>query len=240
MKLSGRLYYTDKGWLIKPDRALTPSELERLDTLAPDPSKGASVQLEFIDPRKANAKQRRLFFALISDIHRWSGEPSDWLKEYFYLKFVIAHDGKLISLADDTKNTVTDATQLIDLLTDFIIDWEVPVEDGYELLPRDEEHFIYECLIHRKCVICGRRADLHHVDRGMGNNTVGMGVNRNKVDHSKRELYPLCRVHHTEIEKLNTRLFEQKHHIHVKGIKLTPEILRKLGVRGNYDNLEAN
>ena len=239
MKLSGRAYYTDKGWLIKPDRALTTSELERLDTLAPDPSRGASVQLEFIDPRKANAKQRRLFFALISDIHRWSGEPSDWLKEYFYLKFVIAHDGKLISLADDTKNTVTDATELIDQLVDFIIDWDVPVEDGYQLLPRDEEHFQYACIKHRKCLICGRRADIHHLENKPGN-AVGMGGNRNKVDHSKRYLAALCRKHHNMVHQLGTTAFCRKYGLTRLGIKVDAETLKKIGVRGNYGNSSSN
>lgn len=68
----------------------------------------------------------------------------------------------------------------------------------------------------------------------MGNNTVGMGMNRNKVDHSKRELYPLCREHHQEIETINTAAFENKYRINVKGIKLTPDVLRKLGVKGEY------
>lgn len=229
---SGKAYWEQGGWWIAPDE--TPN-LSHIETMYGKVS-GVPVEYEIPDRRKARPKQRRLFFALIGDIHRWSGEPVEWLKEYFYLQFVIKFAGKEISLSDTTTNTVTDATELINLVIDFIFDYDVPIRDGYQLLPRDESYFIYKCLINRKCVICGKRADLHHVDYGMGNNTVGMGMNRNNIDHSKRDLYPLCREHHTEIETLNTKGFERKYHIHVKGIKLTPDVLRKLGVKGAYGN----
>lgn len=238
MKLSGRAYYTNQGWLIKPDRTLTPSELERLDTLAPDPSKGASVQLEFIDPRKANAKQRRLFFALLSDIYRWSGQPWGWLRDCFYLQYSIKY-GKSISLKGDTDSTVTEATNLIDLMVDFIIDYGVPVKDGYELLPRDEEHFQYACIKHRKCLICGRRADIHHLENKPGN-AVGMGGNRDKVDHSKRYLAALCRKHHNIVHQLGTTAFCRKYGLTRLGIKVDAETLKKIGVRGNYGNSSSN
>ncbi len=235
MKVSGRAFYQDGGWFIKPDRALTQSELERLDTLAPVPANGASVELTFTDPRQANAKQRRLFFALLSDIHRWSGEPADWLKQYFYLQFAIKHDGRLISLADDTDSTVTDATELIDILVDFILDYDVPVEDGYELLPRDEEHFQYACIKHRACVICGKRADIHHLENIPGN-AVGMGGNRTHVDHTKRLLAALCRKHHNEVHNLGTYAFCKKYGLTRLGVKADAETLKKIGVRGNYEN----
>lgn len=231
---SGKAYWREGlGWIIQPDM---PMNLEHVATLNNGSLEGVPIEFEMPDPRRARPKQRRLFFALLGDIHRWSGEPVEWLKEYFYTMYTVKTAGKEISLANDTNNTVSDAVELIDQVIDFIFDWSVPIRDGYTLLPRDEEHFIYECLIHRQCVICGRHADLHHVDYGMGNNTVGMGMNRNKVDHSKRELYPLCREHHQEIETINTTAFENKYRIKVKGIKLTPDVLRKLGVKGEYDD----
>lgn len=235
MKVSGRAFFNSGEWCVTPDRVLTSSELARLDTLAPDPSKGASVELNFIDPRQANAQQRRLFFALLSDIHRWSGEPPGWLKDYFYLQYSIKYEGKTISLANDTDSTVTDATNLIDLLVDFILDYEVPVKDGYELLPRDEEYFQYTCIKHRSCLICGRHADIHHVE-GIYHNTIGMGGNRNKVDHSKRYLVPLCREHHNLVHQMGTTAFCKKFKLTRLGIKVDADTLKKIGVQGNYES----
>lgn len=190
------------------------------------------VDWEIADQRKARPQQRRLFFALLGDIERWSGNAVEDLKEIFYTQYLIKTAGKEISLSDATESSVSDANELLDLVIDFMFEWRVPFKYGYELLPRDEEYYLYECCRHRVCCVCGREgADIHHVD----GSTVGMGGNRNKVDHSKRYVMALCREHHSEWHTIGPAAFSNKYHIPVDGIKLNVSDLKKIGVSGKYE-----
>lgn len=227
-----------KGYVGRDGRAYAVPDiqpnLEHIATMNDGNVQGVPARVEWVDPRQARPQQRALFFALVNDIHQWSGEPSEWLKEYFYTLYTVKTAGKEISLADGTTNTVTDAKELIDEVVDFIFEYDVPVKQGYVLLPRDENEFQYECIKHRKCLICGKHADIHHLELDNGN-AVGMGMNRTKVDHSKKLLVALCRVHHNEIHSKGTRLFCHDHHLTNVGIKVNAETLKRIGVQGNYD-----
>lgn len=227
---NGQARWHKDHWNVFPD---SEPNFEHIETINGRNVKSVPVTVEFSDHRKARPKQRALFFALMGDIHEWSGEPTEWLKEYFYTMYTIKTAGKTISLADDTENSVTDAKELIEQVIDFIFENGVPVKTGYHLLPRDENYFQYECIKHRECLICGKRGDIHHIE-GIYGNTIGMGSNRNHVDHSKRILACLCRTHHNEIHNKGTRLFCYDHHLTNIGIKVDTETLKRIGVQGNY------
>lgn len=185
------------------------------------------VDFEVADPRKARVQQRRLFFALLHDIETYFVVPSEFLKSMFYTQYEFYTAGKSISLSDATESSVNDANTLLDLVIDFMFEWHVPFKKGYELLPKEEDYYLYQCCRHRVCTICSKYADIHHID------VVGR-TNRNKVDHTKRHVMALCRVHHNEIESIGAIKFAQKYHVPVTGIKLKIEDLQKLGIRGNY------
>lgn len=76
--------------------------------------------------------------------------------------------------------------------------------------------------------MCGDYADIHHLD------TVGMGMNRDHVDHTKKHVMPLCRTHHENYHQLGAEKFAELYHVPANGIKLDVETLKKLGVKGNY------
>ncbi|MBF7115201.1 putative HNHc nuclease [Pediococcus pentosaceus] len=185
------------------------------------------VDFEVADPRKVRVQQRRLFFALLHDIETYFVVPSEFLKSMFYTQYEFYTAGKSISLSDTTESSVSDANQLLDLVIDFMFEWRVPFKKGYELLPKEEDYYLYQCCRHRFCTICSKYADIHHID------VVGR-TNRNKIDHSQRHVMALCRVHHNEIESIGAIKFAQKYHVPVTGIKLKIEDLQKLGIRGNY------
>lgn len=186
------------------------------------------VDFEVADPRRVRVQQRRLFFALLHDIEAYFVVPSEFLKSMFYTQYEFYTAGKSISLSDHTESSVSDANQLLDLVIDFMFEWRVPFKKGYELLPKEERYFLYQCCRHRVCTVCSRYADIHHID------VVGR-TNRNKIDHSQRHVMALCRAHHSEIESIGPAKFSAKYHVPVDGIKLSIEDLKRLKIRGNYD-----
>ncbi|VDG25840.1 putative HNHc nuclease [Lactiplantibacillus mudanjiangensis] len=184
---------------------------------------------ELADTRNVRPQQRRLFFALLNDIVRWYGAPiKDFLKELFYTEFEIEHDGKSISLSDNAKSSVSDANDLLDRVIDFMFEWHVEFKEGYKMLTKNERFYLYQCCRHRVCMICGNKADIHHVD------VIGAGMNRAHVDHTKRHVMALCRKHHGEIEQIGSQAFSEKYHVPVEGVKLDVGTLKKIGVQGNY------
>ena len=215
-------YLEDKGaWLVKPDKPINLDYVDLVDGRTGD----VPVRFEIVDPRAVSPKQRALFFALLNDIYNWSGQPQEFLKEWFYARYTVRTNGKVISLADNGGCSKNDASVLIDDVVDFIFEFDVPVKTGYELLPRDENQFQYECIKHRKCLICGQHADINHVD------TVGMGRNRNTIDHTQNRLCVLCRQHHQEWHQIGNQLFCQKYNLTNLGIKVDTETLKRIGVR---------
>lgn len=155
--------------------------------------------------------------------------PLEYIKDMFYLQYS-EYTGREISLSDNSKTSVSDVNVLIDLVIDFMFEWNVPFKEGYKQLPREEQYFIYQCCRHRRCLVCGDTADIHHLD------TVGMGVDRRKVDHTKKYVMPLCRTHHENYHTLGAEKFAELYHVPVNGIKLDAETLKKLGVKGNYES----
>ncbi|ASC08415.1 putative HNHc nuclease [Pediococcus pentosaceus] len=185
------------------------------------------VDFEVADPRRARVQQRRLFFALLHDIETYFVVPSEFLKSIFYTQYEFYTAGKSISLSDATESSVNDANTLLDLVIDFMFEWHVPFKKGYELLPKEENYYLYQCCRHRVCTICSKHADIHHID------VVGR-TNRNKVDHTKRHVMALCRAHHSEIESIGSAKFSAKYHVPVDGIKLSIEDLKRLNIKGDY------
>ena len=68
---------------------------------------------------------------------------------------------------------------------------------------------IYASLMHKKCAVCGKHADLHHCEGGV----VGMGNDRTKVNHIGRPALPLCREHLTVIHQVGQADFLSKYHL---------------------------
>jgi hypothetical protein len=101
----------------------------------------------------------------------------------------------------------TTATAFINYIIDFILKHDIPTRISLLENNDDIAHFVYACLANKKCCICGKHADLHHVD------AVGSGNNRNEIHHLGRLALPLCREHHTESHKAGQQSFMAKYHL---------------------------
>lgn len=165
------------------------------------------------DGRRISPEQRRKCYALLGEIAEYvdgvrNAETVDEQKELLKLNFMLERmestERKMFSLADCDMST---AREFITYLIDFIIRNDIPTRFPLIEQCEDIQRYVYTCLLNKKCAVCGRRADLHHVD------VIGMGNNRQKVSHIGRKALPLCREHHIEIHASGLQPFLGKYHL---------------------------
>jgi hypothetical protein len=122
----------------------------------------------------------------------------------FMLSRMEGMERRLFSLATCD---VTTAREFINFLVEFIIENDIPTRVPLIENCEDIERYVYACLMSKKCAVCGRHADLHHCDGGV----IGMGNNREQVNHIGRPALSLCREHHTEIHRIGQEDFLKRY-----------------------------
>lgn len=166
------------------------------------------VEIGLKDGRQITPEQRRKAYALMGEISEWAGyEPEEMkevLKHEFLKKVVRSLQKELFSLANCD---ITMAREYITYLVDFILRNDVPTHQPLGQLADDIDKYVYACLIHKKCAVCGLKAELHHVDQ------IGLGGDRTAVEHIGRRCLPLCRKHHDELHQRGGESFLAYHHL---------------------------
>lgn len=182
-----------------------------------------NIEIRVDDGRIINPEQRKKAYATINDIAIYTGDLPEFIKEYFKYKLMIETGREYFSLSDCS---VTTAKEYINLLIDFCIDWEIPLTDIGINRTDDIDRYLFKCLETRTCCITGRKgADIHHV---VGSH-VGMGRNRNKINHNNLEIIALSREWHNKVHQEGENEIFNKFKIY--GLKVDGEILKKLGLR---------
>lgn len=183
------------------------------------------VSITLHDSRPLSGKQRRNCYAMIGEIARWSGmgkaETKEILKVQFWTAELWQTADSLFSLSDAPMSVVA-AFQ--SWLARFIVSNDVPTKKPMLDYVDDVGDYVYSCLVHKKCCICGQSADLHHVER------VGMGRNREEIIHEGMEVLPLCREHHTEAHTMPDEAFFKRFHLN-GGIKLDKHLCKMYGLK---------
>ena len=172
------------------------------------------------DGRTISAKQRKLIYALFKDISLYTGYEVEELKELLKIDFMIDKDRDYFSLSNVEMEIVT---EFIEYVLEFMFAWDIPINKKVVVLAREVNNFLYLCLIHRKCAVCGCHADIHHHE-----NLVGMGMDRAKHNHIDSRFIALCRVHHNECHNIGDKTFEDKYKI--TAIKLNEAAIKELGI----------
>lgn len=184
------------------------------------------VEVMIPDGRRISPDQRRKAYALMGEIAAWSGMAPDEVKLTQKHDFVQKHlEGlhkELFSLADCDMST---AREFISYLIDFVLEFDVPLKIPIMEVVDDVQKYVYACLLHKKCAVCGQKAELHHVDR------VGMGNNRNEIMHIGRQCLPLCRMHHIEIDHRGDIRFCEQYHL--DPVEIDDKISKIYRLRGN-------
>lgn len=157
------------------------------------------------DGRHITAEQRKKLYAMFADISACTGFLPEEQKEQCKYYFMIKTGNPYPHLSNCSIDT---ASALLETTLDYAI------ENGYELhellADRAEniDQALYSCLKHRKCAVCGRDGEIHHVD------TIGMGNDRRRVDDSGFRKICLCRKHHSEAHTIGMQEFEKRYKVY--------------------------
>lgn len=163
------------------------------------------TEMRFDDGRHISAEQRKKVYATIRDISDYTGylpeEQKEWLK---YLH--ISNTGcDYFSLSDCTMDT---AREFINTILEYALEEGVPLSEEAVNRTDDIGRYLYFCIMHRKCAICGRPGEIHH------EYAIGMGNDRRKVDDSNYKKICLCRLHHTKAHELGVERFKQMYKVY--------------------------
>lgn len=168
----------------------------------------SEVQIGLPDNRLISPVQRRKAYALMAEIANWSGESPEQIKLIMKRRFLKDElermEQELFSLADCD---VTTAREYINYLIDFILAYDIPTAVMLCELCDDIPRYVYSCAVHKKCAVCGKAAELHHVDR------VGMGRDRHDMCHEGMQALPVCREHHMEAHQHGDERLMDKYHL---------------------------
>ena len=192
---TGKAVWTEKGVAVYTTR--------------PDlPNLSDDVRVLWADSRSITTEQRRKAWALMSEIAAFQGQSKEETyaeqKSAFTLKHLETLQDGLFRLSTAT---VSQARAFITMLVDIVIENGIPTREPLAALCDDISRYVYSCLINKKCAVCGRKCELHHVD------AVGMGFDRKQISHIGKRCLPLCREHHNEWHNIGGTEFENKYHL---------------------------
>lgn len=166
---------------------------------------GITGELRIDDGRAITADQRKKIFATIADISIYTGYEPEYLRQLITYWFCCVSGEDYFSLSSCSLQI---ARELITFIIDFALEHGVQLSDLGINRTDDIDKYLWLCLKHKKCAVCGRTGEIHHVD------TIGMGANRNTVDDSNYRKICLCRVHHSEAHNIGVKSFSGKYHVY--------------------------
>ncbi len=167
----------------------------------------STARILLADSRTITAEQRKKIYAMLGELADFVGDFPEIVKKTMKWEFRLQRLEKMAEDFSLSDCSVELASEFIDFLVELIIAWEVPLKTPLIELCEDIRKYVYTCLKYKKCAVCGRNADLHHVDQ------VGMGYNRAEIVHEGMRALPLCRKHHTEVHTLGKVDFMEKYHL---------------------------
>ena len=188
--------------------------------------------VQMLDGRPISNKQRNVCYMLLRAIADSTGQNIETVKETLKEKFLLedaqAWYIESFSLRDVPMSL---ACAFQRYLVRFLLEFDIPTDFRLLDYVDDVSDFLYSCLVQKKCCICGKASDLHHVDR------VGLARDREEIIHEGMEVLPLCRIHHGEAHQIGQLTFNQKYHIE-KGIVLDKNLCHLYGLKTYEDDLQ--
>lgn len=163
------------------------------------------AEIRFDDGRHISSEQRRKAYATIRDIADYTGYLPEEQKEWLKVEHMIRTGDDWFSLSNCTMDT---AREFINTILEFALENGIPLSEEAVTRTDDIGRYLYFCLVHRKCAVCGRDGEIHHVD------AIGMGNDRRKLDDSGHRKICLCRMHHSMAHQRGMVEFERMYKVY--------------------------
>lgn len=164
-----------------------------------------NAEIRFDDGRHISAEQRKKAYATIRDISDWTGYLPEEMKEILKYQHMMRTGDAYFSLSNCSMDT---AREFINTIMEFALENGIPLSDNAIERTDDIGRYLYYCLLHKKCAICGKDGEIHHED------AIGMGNDRTKVDDSSYKKICLCREHHTLAHSLGVIRFREMYKVY--------------------------
>ena len=152
-------------------------------------------------------EQRKRIYATLKDISDHLGYNREEAKDLMKNGYTKLHEIKTFSLSDCSSELAFSFTEY---LVEIAFRNDVPFSQNPAKAFADIKKYYAMCLKYKKCVECGKHADIHHLD------AIGMGNNRKTYDDSNSRKIALCREHHSEAHTGGLLKFQQKYHLEIE------------------------
>ena len=163
------------------------------------------AEMRFDDGRIISIEQRKKAYATIRDIADYTGylpeEQKEWLK-YLYIQKT---GDDYISLSDCSMDQ---ARESINVILEYAIESGIQLSEQAINRTDDIGKYLYFCIKHKKCAICGQDGEIHHED------AIGMGNDRKTLDDSNHKKICLCRKHHTIAHQMGVDRFTKMYKVY--------------------------
>ena len=163
------------------------------------------AEIRFDDGRIISIEQRKKAYATIRDIADYTGylpeEQKEWLK-YLYIQKT---GDDYISLSDCSMDQ---AREFINVILEYAIESGIQLSEQAINRTDDIGKYLYICIKHKKCAICGQDGEIHHED------PIGMGNDRKTLDDSNHKKICLCRKHHTIAHQMGVERFTKMYKVY--------------------------
>ena len=163
------------------------------------------AEIRFDDGRIISIEQRKKAYATIRDIADYTGylpeEQKEWLK-YLYIQKT---GDDYISLSDCSMDQ---AREFINVILEYAIESGIQLSEQAINRTDDIGKYLYFCIKHKKCAICGQDGEIHHED------AIGMGNDRKTLDDSNHKKICLCRKHHTIAHQMGVERFTKMYKVY--------------------------
>lgn len=167
--------------------------------------KVTDVTLQLVDGRILSPDQRKKIYATLRDISGYTGYTPEETKEVMKFVHIEATGSDYFSLSDCSMDL---AREFINTLTDFCLEHGVITSETLSDRTDDITTYLYQCIRHRKCAICGKSGEIHHWD------AIGIGHDRRHYDDSGNRKICLCRMHHTIAHQKGVKDFQRDYHVY--------------------------
>ena len=147
----------------------------------------SDIEIGIDDGRSISVQQRRKIYATLRDIAEYTGYPDEDMKQIMKVEHVMRCGCGMFSLSDCSMTT---AREFINTLMEYALKEGVILTESGLQRTDDIDTYLVQCIRYRKCCICGRPADIHHVD------AIGMGNDRHHYDDSQSRIMALCQISH--------------------------------------------